>query len=468
MQPLLPASPSCRSVSFFAVRGAKPSTNSRRRLLVILLVCALVAGALSFLAIQISRFIHSPEFARFLASRASQALKLEASLDPLRWEGDSALSEGLTLIGGESVALERLEAKVLRAEWNWRALLSGAWEIEHIDIQNLSATFKSKTETVPSAPASASAEKSHSRLASWLPSRFELGRFDVRKADFRFGEIQSTNQTLAIQRVSGGYNIESRGGSVSIPGLPPLVHAQSHIREREGVFYFDDARFFLSSAGSLVASGNTGPNARLTLNWDGVPVQSLPFPVLAKHLDGTSQGQATFDAQGIWRGKISFTGAYLQNLPLLKNIASMLRDTAWSRPQLQKLSADFEWSAGNLKLTNLVVESSGLARIEGSASIADGGGLSGQLELGLDPNTLKLLPGARETLFAATRDGWYWSPVQLSGTLSEPKEDLTPRLTAYLAGAVLLNKADKALDAVPTKAIDTAKDLINIFAPLIP
>jgi hypothetical protein len=361
-----------------------------------------------------------------------------------------------------------LEAKVLRAEWNWRALLSGAWEIEHIDIQNLSATFKSRTETAPPAPASASAEKSHSRLASWLPSRFELGRFDVRKADFRFGEIQSTGQSLVIQRVSGGYDIESRGGSVSIPGLPPLAHAQGRIREREGVFYFDDARFFLSSAGSLVASGNTGPNARLTLNWDGVPVESLPFPVLAKHLDGTTQGQATLDAQGIWRGKISFTGARLQDLPFLKNVASFLGDPAWSRPQLHKLSADFEWNAGNLTLTNLVVESSGLARIEGRAIIAHGGELSGQLELGLDPNTLKLLPGARETLFAATRNGWYWSPVQLSGTLSDPKENLSPRLAACLAGAVLLNKADKALDAVPTKALDTAKDLINIFAPLIP
>ena len=450
------------------MRGAKPSSNSPRRLLVILFVCASLACGLAFLAIQISRFIHSPDFARFLASRASQALKLEASLDPLRWEGDSALSEGLTLIGGESAALERLEAKVLRAEWNWRALLSGAWEIEHIDIQNLSATFKSRTETAPPAPASASAEKSHSRLASWLPSRFELGRFDVRKADFRFGEIQSTGQSLVIQRVSGGYDIESRGGSVSIPGLPPLAHAQGRIREREGVFYFDDARFFLSSAGSLMASGNTGPNARLTLNWDGVPVESLPFPALVKHLDGTSQGQATLDAQGIWRGKISFTGAHLQDLPFLKNVASFLRDPAWSRPQLQKLSTDFEWSAGNLKLINLVVESSGLARIEGSASVAHGGELSGQLELGLDPNTLKLLPGARETLFAATRNGWYWSPVQLSGTLSDPKENLSPRLAACLASAVLINKADKALDAVPTKAIDTAKELINIFAPLIP
>jgi hypothetical protein len=52
--------------------------------------------------------------------------------------------------------------------------------------------------------------------------------------------------------------------------------------------------------------------------------------------------------------------------------------------------------------------------------------------------------------------------------LSEPKEDLSPRLAACLASAVLINKADKALDAVPSTAIDTAKDLINIFAPLIP
>jgi hypothetical protein len=153
---------------------------------------------------------------------------------------------------------------------------------------------------------------------------------------------------------------------------------------------------------------------------------------------------------------------------LLKNAASFLRDSSWTNPSLQKLSADFEWSQGNLTLTNLVVESAGVARIEGSVRIAKGGDLSGQLELGLDLNTLKLLPGARETIFATSRNGWYWSPVQLGGTLSAPKEDLSPRLTTCVAGAVLLNEGSKALDAVPTKAIDTAKDLINIFAPLIP
>jgi hypothetical protein len=197
-------------------------------------------------------------------------------------------------------------------------------------------------------------------------------------------------------------------------------------------------------------------------------VASLPVPDLAKYLDGTSRGTATRDAGGAWRGSITFTDTRLRNLPLLKNAASFLQDSSWTNPLLQNLSANFEYSAGNLTLTNLVIESAGLARIEGSVRIAQDGNLSGQLELGLDLNTLKLLPGARETLFPTSRNGWYWSPVQLGGTVSNPREDLSPRLAACVAGAVLLNSSSKTLDAVPANLIDTAKDLIIVFSPLIP
>ncbi len=435
-----------------------------------LFFCALLGCAAVFLFIQIGRFVHSPEFSHFIASRAGAALKAEATLHPLRWDGDSALSESLMIIGHESAALDRLEAKVLRAQWDWRALLSGGWKIEKIEIQALSANFKMKSAAeIDNAPSDfAKNPAASSFLASWLPSRFEFGGFDVRKADLRFGEIQSNGQALTVQPVDGGYNIEARGGSLLIPGLPPLAHAQSRIREREGIYYLDDSRFFLPSVGSVVASGNTGTKARLTLVWDGVPIAMLPVTNLAKYVDGTSQGQATLDAQGAWRGNISFTGARLHDLPLLKNAAAFLRDSSWSNPSLQKLSTDFEWSEGNLTLTNLVIESAGLARIEGSLRIAQDSTLSGQLELGLDFNTLKLLPGARETVFATSRNGWYWSPVQIGGSVSNPKEDLSPRLAACVAGAVLLNESGKTLDAVPSTAIDAAKELINMFTPFLP
>jgi len=436
----------------------------------LLFLSALIACVMAIVSIQVSRFVHSADFSHFIASHAGEVLEAEATLQPLRWKGFSARSESLTLVGRESAALKRLDAKVLRAQWNWRALLSNAWKIEHVEIQSLSAAFNLKPRATPDTRSRELGKNtpSTSFLPSWLPSRFELGSFDVQKADLLFGDIQSTGQTLKVQPVGEGYNIEARGGSLLIPGLPPLAHAQSRIRERGGIYYLDDSRFFLPHTGSLVASGNSGAEARLNLVWDGVPVASLPVPELAKYLDGTSRGTATREAEGAWRGSITFTGARLRNLPLLENAASFLQDSSWSNPPIEKLSADFKYSAGNLTLTNLVIESAGLARIEGSVRIAQDGDLSGQLALGLDLNTLKFLPGARETVFPTSRNGWYWSPVQLGGTVSNPREDLSPRLAKCFASAVLLNNSSKTLDAVPANVIDTAKDLINIFAPLIP
>ncbi|MEI8293789.1 MAG: hypothetical protein WCG66_07330 [bacterium] len=452
------------------MRGSRRSSESRSRIVSLFFISALTVAAAIWLGIWVERFVHSADFSQFIAARAGEALEAEATLRPLRWNGDSALSESLTLTGRESAALDRLEAKILRAQWNWRAVLSGSWKIENIEVEEISAAFKAKPFTTPDKAGNTLSKNlpPPSFLARWLPSRLEIGVFGVRKANIRFGDIQSTGQALTVEPVEGGYDIAARGGSLSIPGLPPLTHSQSHIRQRGGIYYLDDARFFLPSGGSVVASGNSGARSRLTLVWDGVPVTALPVRDLAKYLDGTSRGEATCDAEGHWNGKITFTGARLHDLPLLKNAASFLRDASWTNPPLQKLSADFAWSDGNLTLTNLVVESTGLTRMEGCVRVAKGGDLSGQIQLGLDLNTLKLLPGARETIFASSRNGWYWSKVQLDGTLSNPKEDLSPRLAACVAGAVLFHNGSQALDAVPANAFDTAKDLIHLFTPLIP
>lgn len=420
---------------------------------------------MAFASVRVARFVHSPDFSRFLATRASVALKSDAKLAPLQWRGSSAASESLLLIGGTATAFERLEASALRANWNWRSLLEGIWKIENVEIENLSATFRPMADSSPGAPVPDDGGKPPT---SWLPSKFELGRCDVRRADLRFGEIQGSGHTLAFEPVEAGCDIEARGGSVSIPGLPALTLAQGLIRVRNGTFHLDDSRFFLPESGSVSASGYSGPNARLNIIWDGVPVADIPFSGLANHLDGTCRGQATLDAKGAWRGNIRFTNPRLHDLPLLKNTAALLGDSSWKNPQIQKLDADFEWSAGNLTLTNLVVESTGLARIEGGVRIATGGALAGQLQVGLDQNALKFLPGARETVFNTARNGWHWASVQLGGTLSNPSEDLSSRLATSIAAAILLKESGKAIDTVPSSAIDTAKDILNIFAPLLP
>jgi hypothetical protein len=441
-------------------------------------VCAV--GLAILLPLWLGNFVKSSDFSKFLASQAGAALEAEAKLKALHWDGSSAASESLILIGLESSALERLEAKALRAEWNWRSLFQGAWKIENIEVQELSATFKvkevaesgekklSEDERFASEPPPAGNPQIPAFFARWLPSRFEFGRFDIHKADLDFGKIKTRRNSLSISPVENGHNIEARGGSLFIPGMPPLTLAQCRMREREGTYSLDDSRAFVTGGGSIVASGSFGKNTRLNLIWEGVPASLLPVPRLVEYLDGISQGQAALDGKGDWRGSLSIPGARIHNLPGMKSIALFLRNPSWVNAAIQTLSADFEWSGGTLTLTNLVVESSGLARIEGSLRIGAGGDLSGELQLGLDQTALRQLPGARETVFTTARNGWYWSPVQLGGTLSAPSEDLSSRLATSIAGAVLLKESGKAIDAVPSKAIDTAKDIINIFAPLFP
>lgn len=440
-----------------------------------------------FVYIWLGKLINSPGFSEFLASQAGEAMEAQAELKSLRWNGYSALSEGLVLIGFKSSKVDQLHAETLRVEWNWRSLFQGAWRIENIEVQKLSATFKIK-ERSPSeknlsdkiakgvalpaeseAPSSSTNnEKFPAFLAKWLPARFEFGRLEVLDANLNFDQFGTTRNALSVVAVENGHDIEARGGSLSILGIPPLTLAQCRIRERNGTYFLEDFRAFVNGGGSIVASGTLGEKKRLNLVWDNVPVNLPPVPQLGEYLTGISKGNATQKEDGSWRGSLSINGASLRGLPLMKTVASFLRNPAWANPPLQAFSADFEWSGGNLTLTNLIIESANLARIEGSLGVAAGGILSGQLQVGLDQNTLKFLPGARETVFNKARGGWNWSSVQLGGTLSHPTEDLSSRLTTSIAAGVFLDQSSKAIEAVPSTAIDTAKDLINIFAPLVP
>jgi hypothetical protein len=54
--------------------------------------------------------------------------------------------------------------------------------------------------------------------------------------------------------------------------------------------------------------------------------------------------------------------------------------------------------------------------------------LQGLLEVGLKPEFLDWVPGSLEAVFTDERDGLHWTSVRLSGTVQEPREDLSKRL----------------------------------------
>jgi hypothetical protein len=80
-------------------------------------------------------------------------------------------------------------------------------------------------------------------------------------------------------------------------------------------------------------------------------------------------------------------------------------------------------------LTNLVLASEGLVRVEGNLFIRNRE-LDGSFRLGLAAGTLANIPGAETHVFAPGERGLLWTTLRITGTLDDPKEDLTDRLMA--------------------------------------
>jgi hypothetical protein len=96
---------------------------------------------------------------------------------------------------------------------------------------------------------------------------------------------------------------------------------------------------------------------------------------------------------------------------------------------LNEAHTEWRWKKGELALTNLVLASEGLVRIEGGITLR-GRELDGVFRLGLAPGTLSTIPGAETDVFAPGERGLMWTTLRITGSLEDPKEDLTNRLIA--------------------------------------
>jgi hypothetical protein len=81
-----------------------------------------------------------------------------------------------------------------------------------------------------------------------------------------------------------------------------------------------------------------------------------------------------------------------------------------------------------LRLTDLVLASEGLMRVEGRLTKDRSDRLDGEFRVGLTPGTLSLIPGAETKVFLPGPRGLLWTTVRISGTTTDPEEDLTERL----------------------------------------
>ena len=94
---------------------------------------------------------------------------------------------------------------------------------------------------------------------------------------------------------------------------------------------------------------------------------------------------------------------------------------------LTESHTEWLWEKDRTILTNIVIASDGLIRLEGNITI-QAEKIDGIFRLGIAPGTLATIPGAETDVFILGERGLLWTPLRITGTLADPKEDLTDRL----------------------------------------
>jgi len=453
--------------------------DSRRRfglpLVWLLIPVALLlvgAGTAIFL---LSRWIRSEECHALLESKASEALGGKTEFGPLEWLWFGVASPHVKAVTGEGARPHALEARNLRANLRLSSLLQGFWSVEEISMERASLHFAATLPDSVHAGATSSPTPpgvSKSPLPVWIPSVLVVKAVRSGNTDLLFDlpdgkmlELMGTKFEVFPEKEEA--RLEARGGRMIWTRFPGF---QSHIlwargRLRAGMLRLNGAELTFAGGGSASFEGDfpdTNGVSRIEIHCKGLPVADA-VPVAAASVGGTLSGEG----RAVWtpsellsmEGRVSVDGATVHGVPCLNELATFTGMEQFRNLSLSKASASFSRSGGSTRWGEIILEAPGLLKVTGEAEVGDSGSLNGIFQAGITTDIVRVIPMAKELLSAQERDGYFWVPVHVAGTLSKPTEDLQPRLITPIAArsaGVIREGIDAGLKALGIKSGDPA------------
>jgi hypothetical protein len=150
-----------------------------------------------------------------------------------------------------------------------------------------------------------------------------------------------------------------------------------------------------------------------------------------------------------WKAEVALKNGVLQGLPLLEKLVTYTKIHRFNRVVLDICSASFRPQDDALRVEKIVVQSSGLLRIEGSMTVR-GRAIEGDFMVGVTPEALVAIPGANNRVFVEGNPGGapglQWTRVRIAGTLDAPQEDLSSRLIGAAGMSLLLDTPEKLVN----------------------
>ena len=429
------------------------------------------------------RYLHSDSFRKFLSAEASDVAGVTGEFAPFHWEGlavdtDSFDAKGEGIVTG-------VRADGLHTEVGFGGVSRGVWEIKGSTLQRLDVSVDATKTGGEAVEAEVKRDlKKTPRKSGWLPRDAELQGLDVRDVDVKAildeGLAVATGMNVHVEPggAKNAYRAEVKGGTIRMPFkiVPEIRLDRLHLRYQGRRVFLTDATVLAWKNGRIEGSGEWDMESRhyaLEGGASGMTCNDIFSDDWAKRMTGDLASTFTMDNSSgspLARGTLTIRGGVITALPMLDALAAYADTRRFRVLNLNDAHTDWRWKKGELALTNLVLSSDGLVRIEGTMTIR-GQSLDGMFRLGLAPGTLASIPGAETDVFIAGERGLLWSPLRITGTLDDPKEDLTDRLIAAAGtrmfdqipatGEKVIKFTRSVIGDTPDKAVDKGVKIIE-------
>ena len=411
------------------------------RIVIVLVVAGVLLLGGGYLMLR--NYLHSEGFRKFLSSTVSRAADVSGDFSRFRWDGLAVDTDSFEATGDGP--LVRLKADQLHTEIGFGGVRRGVWELKGTSVRRLDAEIVAGQDHDENVPPEVKAPVTRGqRPKRWYPGEVELKGFDVREANI--DATLKDGKTLSLKGISvhassgqakGSYSAEIGGGTLSpSDAFWPEIHIDRvKARFQDRVLFVTSAEAGVWDDGRLQAVGEWDTRAETYAfegDVGGVGLEHLVRKNWAKRVTGKVSSDFTVEGRSgstVARGSLKISDAVITALPVLDVLAAYADTQRFRELHLNEVHANWTWRREETTLTDLVLASDGLIRLQGNLALR-GEDLEGDFLLGIAPGILAAIPGAETDVFVPGERGLLWTRVRMRGTIDDPKEDLSDRLIA--------------------------------------
>ncbi|OYW75774.1 MAG: hypothetical protein B7Z37_11775 [Verrucomicrobia bacterium 12-59-8] len=444
--------------------GKRPSSSSSLRWLWWLAGLILVSGVLlvllapTLITSYIRSYLQTDDFRQKAEQLIAARTGGSAHIAPLNWNDDTATAVDLSLANTGWT----MDAGGLHAALDFGAIQHGKWSIQNAGADDLTLRHSAivpldEPHAQNDAKFDGSSDGIPAFLRRYIPTETSISGFEVHRFLFEQGGWQIAETQLRLGNWRNGETSVSaklNGGKLVTPLNAPEQKkplqfdlTRAALRVGDSQLQVSDAtlRWKQESEVTLRGSLKYASGAWQTFTHvKAVPLDEFLDEWWKQRLSGRVEGDLEMsgarNAPLSWKADLSLKDGALVGLPILDKLVTYTNTHRFKRLVLDICSASFRPQGDSLRIENIIVQSNGLLRIEGTLQIR-GRTLDGDFMLGVTPETLTSIPGASRRVFVENNPGappgLQWTRVHIVGTLDAPQEDLSNRLIGA-AGMSLL------------------------------